>query len=312
MHLQMEFRNTCFSQADGSNITVPMQPDNFEPALKRIQARSRRQVMDWSLVLASQGIESRILKEEDGWHLAVAQADFERALQSIKLYRAENRGWRWRQKLPGSDLLFHWGSLFWAVVMICLFVWTTGRLEPAGLMSNTGVSQGHWWRLFTAVTLHADLAHLATNVTTGTILLGLAMARYGAGFAMLAAYLAGAGGNLLGYWLYEQSHRGLGASGMVMGALGLVAIQPFVMRTGKYIAAQIVFRGLFAGLLMLVLMGTSPGTDIIAHAGGFLFGAIFGVLLNFTPRAQTVPVADHVCLLAVPAFVLLTWYLALN
>ncbi|MFN7138838.1 MAG: hypothetical protein ACK4UN_05830 [Limisphaerales bacterium] len=83
-----------------------MQPDNLEPATKRITARSKRQVMDWSLVLASQGIQSEILNEEERWELAVTAADYDRALQSIKLYRAENRGWRWQQKLPGSDLLF--------------------------------------------------------------------------------------------------------------------------------------------------------------------------------------------------------------
>ncbi|MBA4147994.1 MAG: rhomboid family intramembrane serine protease [Verrucomicrobia bacterium] len=288
-----------------------MQPDNLEPTLKRISARSKRQVMDWSLVLASQGIETHILNEEDGWQLAVAESDHDRALQSIKLYRAENRGWKWRQKLPGSDLLFHWGSSFWAVAIIWLYLWSAGSREAAGLMNNKAVSEGEWWRLFTAITMHGDLAHLAANVTTGFILLGLAMARYGVGFGLLAAYLAGAGGNLLGYWLYDQTHRGLGASGMVMGALGLLTIQPFIFRTGKFIAAQIVFRGLFAGLLMLVLMGTAPGTDIIAHGGGFIFGALFGAMLNLVPRTPGASPVDRLCLIAVPVFVILTWSLAL-
>ncbi|MFN7138837.1 MAG: rhomboid family intramembrane serine protease [Limisphaerales bacterium] len=197
------------------------------------------------------------------------------------------------------------------IAILWLYWWSAGRMEQAGVMNNKAVAEGEWWRLFTAVTMHGDLGHLAANATTGLILLGLAMARYGAGIALLAAYLAGAGGNLAGYLLYDHTHRGLGASGMVMGALGLVAIQPFAFRTGKFIAGQIIFRSLFAGFLMLVLMGTTPGTDIIAHVGGFVFGAIFGALLNISPRTEASPIVDRVCLVAVPITVILTWALAL-
>lgn len=46
----------------------------------RIPARHRRQAMDWSLVLASQGIEHRIdYDEATGWTLAVPEADYQKA-----------------------------------------------------------------------------------------------------------------------------------------------------------------------------------------------------------------------------------------
>ncbi len=268
--------------------------------------------MDWSLVLASQGIEAEILNEEDSWQLGVAESEHDRALHSIKLYRAENRGWKWQQKLPGSDLLFHWGSLFWVIGIIWLYSWSSGAREPLGLMNNKAVAEGEWWRLFTAVTMHGDLGHLAANVTTGVVLLGLAMARYGAGFALFTAYLAGAGGNLAGYIFYDHTHRGLGASGMVMGALGLLAVQPFVFQTRKFIAAQIIFRSFLAGAFMLMLLGTAPGTDILAHFGGFVFGALFGVLLNFLPARREPSITDKICLAAVPIAVILTWASALR
>src|SRR6185295_492432 len=82
-----------------------------------------------------------------------------------------------------------------------------------------------WWRLFTAQLLHADLLHFATNAVFGFLLLGLAMGRYGNGVALLATFLAGAGGNIVSWLVYGASFRGLGASGMVMGALGLLAAQ---------------------------------------------------------------------------------------
>ena len=68
-------------------------------------------------------------------------------------------------------------------------------------------------------------AHLAMNLVFGLLFLGLVMGRYGPGIGMFAAYLAGVGGNLIAWWVYDETHRGLGASGVVMGALGLLAIQ---------------------------------------------------------------------------------------
>ena len=41
------------------------------------------------------------------------------------------------------------------------------------------------------------------------------MGRYGPGLGLLAAYLAGVGGNLTAWAVYGESHRGLGASGVV-------------------------------------------------------------------------------------------------
>jgi len=51
------------------------------------------------------------------------------------------------------------------------------------------------------------------------------MARFGPGQALLAALLAGAVGNAAGLALRTEHYIGLGASGMVMGGLGLLTAQ---------------------------------------------------------------------------------------
>src|SRR5687767_790910 len=119
-----------------------MEPDNTENTIRRIYARSRRQVMDWSLVLASQAIESEILRDEHGWNLSVAASDYERAEKAIDLYRTENRGWNWKQNLPGSRLIFHWGSVFWVIAILWLYFWSAGdrKLVEQGIMNNREVS----------------------------------------------------------------------------------------------------------------------------------------------------------------------------
>lgn len=187
-----------------------------------------------------------------------------------------------------------------------------GARKAAGLMHNQFVASGEWWRIFTAVTLHGDLAHLAANLSTGFILTGLAMARHGAGWALGAAFLAGAGGNLAGLLIYDASHRGLGASGMVLGALGLASAQ-FHFTKSQLKASQVVLRSLAAGALLLVLMGTSPGTDIVAHVGGFLCGLALGFCLNLVPaRMKESSTANGLWVLGLSAWVIWVWHLALK
>jgi membrane associated rhomboid family serine protease len=42
--------------------------------------------------------------------------------------------------------------------------------------------------------------------------------------------------------------------------------------------------GILAGVLLFVFLGLSPGTDIVAHLGGFITGLLLGLLLTATPR----------------------------
>ncbi len=254
----------------------------------RIPARSRRQTMDWGLVLASQGIMATIDDGAtgEGWGLIVSEADYPAAVQAIRQHRQENRHWHWRQPLPWRGLLFDWSVLFWALLMVAFyFLSQTTRPDflTAGRMDNAAVQAGEWWRLFTAIFLHADVAHLAANVLFGLILLGLVMGRYGGGMGLLAAYLAGMLGNLAGLLLYPETHLGVGASGMVMGGLGLLAAQSLAFVRTNPVAQKYVRRGLLAGVMLFVLFGLSPGTDIIAHFGGFVAGLLLGGLLLLLP-----------------------------
>jgi membrane associated rhomboid family serine protease len=105
------------------------------------------------------------------------------------------------------------------------------------------------------------------------------MPRYGPGVTLLAAFIAGAAGNCGDLVLYSSSES-LGASGMVMGALGLLSAHSFSLLRKYPSAGRLVWRGAMAAFLMLVLVGFAPGTDMVAHVGGFLAGAILGLGLN--------------------------------
>ncbi|MDD5141589.1 MAG: rhomboid family intramembrane serine protease [Verrucomicrobiales bacterium] len=281
-----------------------------------IPAPNRRQAMDWSLVLASQGIE-HVIQQDDaaGWALAVAVGDHERALAQIQLYRQENRHWRWRRPLFQPGLFFDWSSLAWVLLTVFFYGWSEARadLRTPGQMDGTALAHGEWWRLFTATWLHADLAHLAANVVFGFLFLGLVMGRYGPGVGLLAAYLAGVGGNIAAWLVHEPTLRGLGASGVVMGALGLFTTQSFaLLKRPNAIAFRLFAGAILAGLMLFVFLGTSPGTDVVAHLGGFITGLLLGSLLALAPRLVHQPWVNLAAAILFVALVILPWWLALT
>ncbi len=287
----------------------------MESATARIPVRSRRQAMDWSLVLISQEIETTIIEPEEGsgWALEVSEQDYARALQTLRQYRLENRGWPWQQVVFKRGFLFDWASLAWAL-LACLFYWlsTRANLEAAGLMDGTAVAHGQWWRLFTAMWLHADLGHLAANVSIGLLLLGLTMGRYGTGVGLLAAYLAGAGGNVIAGVLSLQTHRSLGASGMVMGCLGLLAVQSFSLWRQTPHAVKYILSGIFGGVMLFALLALTPGTDVVAHLGGFGCGVLLGALLSLIPRSAQMLKSNLLSGFLFALLVIVPWWLALR
>src|SRR3954471_23690936 len=257
----------------------------MDSELTSIPARSRREAMDWSVVLLSQGIEAIVERNEEGlgWRIVVEPHDLARANEVLQIYRQENRTGRWVQRIPWSELVFDARSVVWFALLIAVFCLAENgfdALTEKGMMDSHAVRGGQWWRLFTATMLHANLPHLLSNVTIGIIFLGLAMAHYGPGLALLAAFLSGAGGNLLALFLYPEPHLGLGASGMVMGALGLLAAHTLALLRLRTPDRQLLVRSVFSSIFLLVLLGFDPSSDILAHLGGFMYGIILGAIMS--------------------------------
>ncbi len=275
--------------------------------------------MDLSLVLVSQGIDAMIEHESsaDVWRLVVAEADLGRAVEAIDRYQRENRRERWRRELPWTGLVFDWRCLAPLLIFILLYVVEAtghGALRSVGAMNGVAVKAGEWWRLVTAVSLHADLGHLAMNLTTGLLLLGLAMGVFGPGLGLLISLLAGAAGNAAGLAFYPANYHGLGASGLIMGALGLLSAQSVALLRHGLTHRQLALRGGLSGCLLLVLLGFSPeqNTDVLAHVAGFVAGGVLGVAAGWLPsKRDQHPWIDVAAQVTVGGLIGLTWTLAL-
>jgi rhomboid protease GluP len=248
--------------------------------------------MDWSLALASQEILSAIHPPRGGlgWALEVDSRDTARALRTLRLYHVENRRWRTPLAPSSANLLFHWGVLLWCLLLVIVASAADApgsALRTQGVFHTAATARGEWWRPLTATFLHEDPAHLAANATTGFLLLGLAMGRYGVGPALFASLLAGTAGNLLAWAWRGRDYFGLGASGVVMAALGLLTVSLVADVRAGTVARPLLTRSLLGGSFLFILLGTSQHSDVLAHAGGFLVGALAGLLILVLPRRWT-------------------------
>jgi rhomboid protease GluP len=175
---------------------------------------------------------------------------------------------------------------------------TPRELIMWGAQSSSSVLGDHeWWRLFTAMFIHAGILHLATNMWClwNLGLLGEPML---GPIGMICVYiLSGAAGNLLGVAVDAllsgiqgtalSQVPSVGASGAVFGIAGLLII--YLSRARLPIPApelQRLRRSViyFAGLNFVLgaaisLAPTEMKVDNMAHLGGFAMGLALGIPL---------------------------------
>ena len=283
-----------------------------QTATSRIACRSHRTAVDWSLVLASQAIEHAIEEQSGAFVLMLAAEDEVKAVAAIRAYEKENAT-VWRREVKWTGLLFDSRSAIWWIAVALWFLVAEERsaLKQSGTFVSEQFRAGEWWRAFTAVTLHADLPHVALNCSTGFVLLGLAMGFYGGGRALLAAFVAGAAANATEIFLRTESFRSLGASGMVFGALGLLAAQSLFERHTS--TREWIGRGVLAACLLLVLLGFDVRSDMLAHLLGFAYGLTFGLPLCWTSAAlRGHKWVDVCCAVVTSALVVVAWMFAVR
>jgi rhomboid protease GluP len=167
---------------------------------------------------------------------------------------------------------------------------------------------GEWWRILTAMFVHAGILHLATNMWC-LWNLGLLAEPLMGSWGVLAVYiLTGAAGNLLStlryfYLYYDEWLRyrdvhvfppGVGASGAVFGIAGALIILlksnrlPVPVAEVKRLRRSVIY---FAVINLVIGGGINFGTNVfgsgihidnMAHLGGVACGLLFA--LPMVPR----------------------------
>jgi rhomboid protease GluP len=155
----------------------------------------------------------------------------------------------------------------------------------AGRIDGAAMRAGEWWRALTALTLHADLEHLAANIFFGSVFGWFAGRYLGSGLAWLLILMAGATGNVINVLILGAGHRAIGASTAVFAALGLLGSLGWAGRRSS--AQGRIYRwGPVIGAVALLAYTGAGGerTDIGAHLWGFVAGLGAGLLAASMPR----------------------------
>lgn len=267
-----------------------MTPDSGEGSHDIVCPDDAR-TLTWLAALASRGIPCRLVRRGDGWAIAVPAAHTDAAHREIAEYERVNRDWPPPAAPPKKPLVQPQAFFASALVVVALFFWFVW-VGPAGdnpaiyrhaAGDHALIQAGQWWRLVTSMTLHADFRHAFGNAAT-LLLFGTAVCQLaGPGIGWLAILAGGLLGGAAGVWLSPVNMTVIGASTAAFSALGILSVLQFarnVVRLGELATAwHRSWVALAAGVALLALLGTGPGTHIAGHFSGFAVGLALGLLL---------------------------------
>ena len=268
---------------DDVNSSWKPVPSGYGTHLTRQQARSL------ALVLDSRSIPCCIESDGVGWLLLVPEQQLESARRELRLYEEAN--FNWPPSVPAARQLI---ENILPTVSVLILLATFHNLTLIGLslpergildLHNLGVAHaasirdGQWWRLVTALTLHAGPVHLLSNLTIGGTFIILLCRELGSGMAWSLLLATGTLGNLINAWVQSPMHRSVGASTAVFGAVGILAAIKLVR--DRHHLKRRWFVPVAAGLALMAILGTEgKNTDLGAHLFGFCIGALLGMAVE--------------------------------
>jgi rhomboid protease GluP len=149
-----------------------------------------------------------------------------------------------------------------------------------GAMFGPLISDGEYWRLFTAMFLHSGVMHLGFNGFALFIFGQMVEKSYGHSRFLLIYVLAGLMGSVTSY-LFNSISIGAGASGAIFGVIGALAAYFLVQRQTFGKQAQNSLIGVAVIVAIQLFLGlSSSGIDNWAHIGGLVSGFILGLTLS--------------------------------
>jgi membrane associated rhomboid family serine protease len=250
---------------------------------------------DHGLVVLALGQPYWLVASGAQFRLLVEPQALESVREEIACFDRESVGWPPspppERQAPRSEFAT---PAIWAVLVIAVYcgqgLWP-GRLEDAGDMDSQALfDRGEWWRLATALFLHADPGHLVSNVLSGVFAFSAVLTTIGRRRGWLLLALASVTGNLaIAALNYPGPYRSLGASTAIFAGLGLLTGRAIRSASGdgRKRRWQSIFAPMAAGITLLGLFGAGGiQIDVGAHATGFAAGLVWGFIAGISGRAR--------------------------
>ncbi|MBQ4133139.1 MAG: rhomboid family intramembrane serine protease [Desulfovibrionaceae bacterium] len=238
----------------------------------------------WSLVLSSKNIPFQLVRQRGMTLLFVPPLRAEQALGEILAFLREPPLKAHSPTKPLTDFR----AIF--IALSVLSCWHALRMGcwgglgqspeqwlAQGALNIAELLEGEWFRLITALTMHADVQHLLGNCIFGGIALCVLAMRVGALNALSLSFYTGAAGNLVAALLRSgASYSSIGASTAMFGTMGILCGLSVGLRDRS--GWRGVFFPLAAGLAWLAFLGTEgKRVDILAHITGLVCGGLIGL-----------------------------------
>ena len=275
---------------------------------------SVRLAEEWATVVAASRIRHRLALTADGWAVVVLLDDGPRASAALAAYDEENR-----PKERDVDPPLGWSAIALCVTVALLllgfFVLTGSRAAGVfwfehGSASAERILRGEVWRTITALTLHADLGHALGNAIACVVLIPPVVQALGLGTGLWVLLVSGAIGNAVTALILGAPHNSIGASTLTFGAFGVLCAHAVIARWRDESARRRSWVVIVAGVLLLAMLGTAEGADILAHVFGLLAGVVTGLSVRLVrPRPFPVPIESTLAVGA-GAVVLMCWLIA--
>ncbi len=241
----------------------------------------------FSLVLLAADIAHRITYHDDRhWAILVAPSQADQASQEIAAYTAENPALP-DQDPDSSDFIptFRAQSSLLILALCCVFLQSGPWQEnstwfQAGAGDADAILTNHqYYRLITALSLHADGLHLLGNCALGGFLLHYFFHLLGNGIGLAALLFSATLANLINVVAHGGNHHFVGFSTAVFALIGMLSALNF-RRHATFGRIRILIP-LMVGAAMLAMVGSAgQHTDLGAHFFGLVTGLGSGYLLG--------------------------------
>jgi rhomboid protease GluP len=274
----------------------------------------------WSFVLEALGIPHRVLDTAMGRAIVVDSLVAQKA--SAALVESDREAAEAAvQEAPAPDSGPSTVGVALAVGLVCFFLVTGPRGATHWFGAGSAIAElivrGEWWRAVTALTLHADLGHVAGN-GAALIIFVSALGRWlGRGVALALVLWSGFAGNLLNAYIHGAHHNSIGASTAAFGALGILGGLQFVRRyrfTARMDRRRRAMTAIAAclGMFAMIGVGERAEIDVLAHVAGLGAGLATGTVAGLLLRRPVRPLLQWLLVAASAAVVAGCWWRALH
>ena len=166
--------------------------------------------------------------------------------------------------------------------LVTLFLWAVPSVTNFLVYSGSGLANGAFWTLITALFIHVNLLHLIGNMVFLYVFGNAVESSAGGKMTMTVFLVGGVGSFLVGTYFYGYDCVMVGASAAIF-ALAAAAMLMKPLKSSLlffFMPLGLVAILFFSFNLLAVYFSVGGNVGYVAHVAGFLIGIPFGMFLS--------------------------------